>query len=66
MCSLLQCVFRVMYMHSQCGSVFYQCFLSSITTFLRDVRTDRRRAVLSYVFLTERAARDVKRRRTAE
>lgn len=27
MCSLLQCVFKIMYMHSQCGSVFINAFL---------------------------------------
>lgn len=27
MCSLLQCVFKIMYMHSQCGSVIINAFL---------------------------------------
>lgn len=27
MCSLLQCVFKIMYMHSQCGSVLINAFL---------------------------------------
>lgn len=27
MCSLLQCVFKILYMHSQCGSVFIDAFL---------------------------------------
>lgn len=27
MCSLLQCVFKSMYMHSHCGSVFIEAFL---------------------------------------
>lgn len=27
MCSLLQCVFKIMYMHSRCGSVFINAFL---------------------------------------
>ena len=55
MCSLLQCVFKIIYMHSQCGSVFIDAFLqySHVATLdiLRDVygQTDTMPCVVCFV-----------------
>lgn len=40
MCSLLQCVFKILYMHSQCGSVFIDAFLQYGHVATLDVRRD--------------------------